>query len=335
MRLNAQDLDLPPELEHPHCIDEPMVLRLWLDRIKRKYQGSLYYVFEVGRGDYRDAGRGRLHAHIVAHRDDHPEHIPRDTERCKAVYNLFGLLVYHQKERPWSIEAESSYRAALALNGRPLKVRNYLRSAKRVEHTRRLVGLEDPTGFVTTLRAINSTAEDTTRRAAQQMSRTAGSLRFWARHETERAVEALSSFAADLKQQLPQGEDPIVAAFNRLAEAGIGEWVTLPVSEPSPPPPPTTTPAPGPVAPVAGSSEPVRRPSPPFRERVTTREAAAWIGCSARHIRRLCREKVLRGAEQFARAGHWSIPAVSLQAFVQHRRRGAHVRFGVPEPPAL
>lgn len=97
----------------------------------RLFQGPCFVVFERGSGDVYAPGAGRLHAHVVAHREDGPQHIPRDTERCKWVYDAPGLYRYLHKSDPATLEALIDYAAACALTGKPPRTRRHFSGASR------------------------------------------------------------------------------------------------------------------------------------------------------------------------------------------------------------
>ncbi len=138
VRLTPADVGLPPELAHPTGGYTPEVIAFWIKALGREFRGAFYAAFEVGQGDYKASGRGSLHPHVVAHRDDIPKHIRRDTRRCEPAYDLEGLLVYlHKPAESWNLEAETDYRAARRAGKLP-RTRVSRCSAKRLEITREL-----------------------------------------------------------------------------------------------------------------------------------------------------------------------------------------------------
>ena len=111
----ARDLKLNKALEHASGLTDAGTVSAIFEAIAATYQGPVYAVLEVGLGD--SEGRGRLHTHVIHHRDDGPAHIPRDTKRCERVYDPVGLYAYLAKEpEPWTLEAELDARAALVLS---------------------------------------------------------------------------------------------------------------------------------------------------------------------------------------------------------------------------
>lgn len=102
----------------------PDNLQAFHDAIARAFRGQFYAVAEVGEGS---AGRrGELHAHVYAHRDDGPAHIPRDTQRCKWVYDAYRLYFYLFKNpEPRNRAAEMDYAEARALYGSAPRTRRH------------------------------------------------------------------------------------------------------------------------------------------------------------------------------------------------------------------
>jgi hypothetical protein len=115
-----------------------------LDAVARAFNGPVFAVVEVGKGSAPGV-RGRLHVQLIAHRDDGPAHVPRDTKRCKPVYDIFGLYRYlHKPPEPGSLAAELDAAAArvLSSSGRLPNTRKHLLSAERLEWSRSLIDLE-------------------------------------------------------------------------------------------------------------------------------------------------------------------------------------------------
>ncbi len=118
--------------------------------LERTFSGPIYAVAEVGQGDFKTSGRGRLHIHVIAHKDDGPQHIPRDTERCKRVYDAPGLYRYLAKEpEHWSLEAELDHAATCVLSstGKPPRTRRHFLASHRLEqvaHCTNDLTLSDP-----------------------------------------------------------------------------------------------------------------------------------------------------------------------------------------------
>lgn len=104
-----------------------------LAAVARSFRGPVYAVAEVGKG--RPGRRGRLHVHVIAHRDDGPQHIRRDSQRCQPVYDVFGLYKYLAKPpEKFSLEAELDAAAARVLSpsGRLPNTRRHLVTAERL-----------------------------------------------------------------------------------------------------------------------------------------------------------------------------------------------------------
>ncbi len=125
--------DLDPNLsDDPSGLYRDTVSAL-LDAVARAFHGPAYAVAEVGKG--RPGCRGKLHVHVMAHRDDGPAHIKRDTQRCTAVYDVFGLYRYLAKppER-YSLEAELDATAArvMSRSGRLPNTRRHLLTPARL-----------------------------------------------------------------------------------------------------------------------------------------------------------------------------------------------------------
>ncbi len=104
-----------------------------LAAVARSFRGPLYVAAEVGKG--RPGRRGRLHCHVIAHRDDGPAHIPRDSQRCQPVYDVFGLYRYLSKP-PEQLSLEAQLDAAagrvLSPSGRLPNTRRHLLSPERL-----------------------------------------------------------------------------------------------------------------------------------------------------------------------------------------------------------
>jgi hypothetical protein len=76
-----------------------------------------------------------LHVHAIAHRDDGPAHVPRDSQRCTPVYDVFGLYRYLAKP-PESYSLEATLDAAsarvLSQSGRLPNTRRHLITPERL-----------------------------------------------------------------------------------------------------------------------------------------------------------------------------------------------------------
>ncbi len=105
-----------------------------LDRVARAFHGPAYAVAEVGKGS-APGRRGRLHCHVIAHRDDGPQHVPRGGERCKPVYDAPNLYRYLAKApEPYTLEAHLDHSAAevISATGRPPRPRRHFLGAQRL-----------------------------------------------------------------------------------------------------------------------------------------------------------------------------------------------------------
>ncbi len=105
-----------------------------LDSVARAFHGPVYAVAEVGKGS-APGRRGRLHCHVIAHRDDGPAHVRRDTARCKPVYDVFGLYKYLSKPpEPYNLAAELDAITARVMRapGRLPNTRRHFLSAERL-----------------------------------------------------------------------------------------------------------------------------------------------------------------------------------------------------------
>lgn len=131
--LRPGDLGLSSDLEQPSTLYHHADMQTIREAVASTFAGPVYYAVEVGEGEATER-RGRLHVHIVAHRDDGPPHIRRNSERHKPVSDLRGLLEYLGKppER-YSPEAETDHKAAVILSDhrRAPQTRGFLRSASR------------------------------------------------------------------------------------------------------------------------------------------------------------------------------------------------------------
>jgi hypothetical protein len=130
--LTPAHLDLPDSYSDPASLYDAASMAHLRRAVALTFSGPLLYVFEVGRGD--GSGRGLLHVHLIAHRDDGPADVLRDSERCKTVYDAPGLLTYLNKPpESYSPDAETDALAARVLSSarRLPQTRGYLRSAAR------------------------------------------------------------------------------------------------------------------------------------------------------------------------------------------------------------
>jgi hypothetical protein len=127
--------DLEPSLsDDPSGLYGDTVSAL-LAAVARAFHGPAYAVAEVGKGS-APGRRGRLHVHCIAHRDDGPAHVRRNTARCQPVYDVFGLYKYLAKApEPYSLAAELDATAARVMrpSGRLPNTRRHFLSADRLE----------------------------------------------------------------------------------------------------------------------------------------------------------------------------------------------------------
>ncbi len=138
---SAYHFTLTPSELDPNLDDNPTGLygdavSALLAAVARCFRGPVYAVAEVGKGH---AGRrGRLHVHVVGHRDDGPQHVRRNSKRCEPVYDVLGLYRYLNKPpEPWNPEAELDAAAARALrpSGRLPNTRRHLVTTERLAWT--------------------------------------------------------------------------------------------------------------------------------------------------------------------------------------------------------
>lgn len=135
--LTPRDLD-PKLSDDPSGLYDADVMTALFAAVARVFRGPVYAVVEVGRG--RPGRRGKLHAHVIAHRLDGPAHLDRDTQRCQWVYDPFNLYKYLAKPpEPDSLEAQLDAAAARVLSrgGRLPNTRRHLITAERLEWSRR------------------------------------------------------------------------------------------------------------------------------------------------------------------------------------------------------
>ncbi len=128
--LTPTDLDLSDRLEHPSNLYDAALDELF-DALERTFSGPCYAVAENGKGS-APGRRGRLHVHVIAHRADGPQHVRRDTERCKPVTDAPGLYRYLAKApEPYSLEAHLDLSAA-RVTGRPPRTRRHFLGPSRL-----------------------------------------------------------------------------------------------------------------------------------------------------------------------------------------------------------
>jgi hypothetical protein len=133
--------------DDPAGLYDRAVMTALFAAVARTFSGPVYAVAEVGKGSA--AGRrGRLHCHIVAHRDDGPAQLDRDTARCQPVYDVFGLYKYLAKcPEPRSLAAELDAAAGRVMSpsGRLPNTRRHFLSPARLAWSRSLIALEPNT----------------------------------------------------------------------------------------------------------------------------------------------------------------------------------------------
>jgi hypothetical protein len=131
--LTPADLNLSDHLEHPSGLYSHVALAEVFGALERTFSGPFYAVCEVGNGSA--TVRGYLHVHVIAHRGDGPQHIPRGGERCKPVTDAPGLYRYLAKApEPYSLEAHLDLSAAevLSTTGRPPRTRRHFLGPSRL-----------------------------------------------------------------------------------------------------------------------------------------------------------------------------------------------------------
>ncbi len=131
--LRPADLDasIPDD---PGGLYDAVVMTKLFTAVKNAFDGPVYGVVEVGKGS-APGRRGRLHVHIVAHRDDGPQNIKRNTGRCTAVYDVLGLYRYLAKPpESYSLDAALDAAAARVLSpsGRLPNTRRHMVTSERL-----------------------------------------------------------------------------------------------------------------------------------------------------------------------------------------------------------
>jgi hypothetical protein len=131
-RLKVSDLD-PSMNDHPSGRHDHATVAALSAAAARLFNGPFWLVLEAGHGDVYAPDGGCLHAHVVHHRNDGPLQLPRDTERCKWVYDAPGAWRYLHKSDPATLEALIDYTAACVLSptGKPPRTRRMFRSSAR------------------------------------------------------------------------------------------------------------------------------------------------------------------------------------------------------------
>lgn len=130
--LGVSDLD-PSISDHPSGLYDHATVAALSAAAACQFRGPCWLVLEAGRGDVYTPDGGRLHAHVIADREDGPQHITPDTERCKWVYDAPGAWRYLHKADPKTLDALIDYTAARVLSptGKTPRTRRTFRSAAR------------------------------------------------------------------------------------------------------------------------------------------------------------------------------------------------------------
>ncbi len=230
--LDVADLD-PSVSDHPSGLYDPATVNALFSAAARHFRGPFFMTLEVGRGDLDAPGRGRLHPHVIAHRDDGPQHIARDSERCKPVYDAVKLYGYLHKGEPYTLEALSDLTAARILYGKPPRVRRHFLDPARTawaashcsknptplqESPSRAAAGEHNALAIDRANVSPSTVADPSRRAAQ---RTGDGLRTRPGHleGTARAAPHPRSQPATANSEAPNTPDPAQRPARRAYEA--------------------------------------------------------------------------------------------------------------------
>jgi hypothetical protein len=131
--LTPADLGLPASYSDPSVLYDPVLLGYVFKALERAFSGPLFGACEVGTGTGPE--RGKLHVHAIAHRNDGPAHIKRDTVRCKPVYDAPGAYRYlHKPAEPYSLEAHLDHAAAKVVNpsGKAPRTRRHFLGPQRL-----------------------------------------------------------------------------------------------------------------------------------------------------------------------------------------------------------
>jgi hypothetical protein len=132
--LNYRDLGLEIGVSAASNLYEKAGVEAWRDVISSTFSGCAYYALEVSRGDYKAPKRGNIHAHIIAGSQDGVGLHFLNTEKCKPINNLEGLLTYLCKPpEPYSLDAVLDFKVSKLLNsdGKAPRTRGWLLSAER------------------------------------------------------------------------------------------------------------------------------------------------------------------------------------------------------------
>ncbi len=127
--LRVRELD-PDVSDDPSGRFDPAVVAALYAAAARLFRSPFFMVLEPGEG-------GRLHAHVIAHRHDGPEHIPRESQRCKWLFDVPGMYGYLHKHDPLTFADLNDYTFArvLAPNGRTPRTRRHFLGPERLAWT--------------------------------------------------------------------------------------------------------------------------------------------------------------------------------------------------------
>jgi hypothetical protein len=132
--LTAKDLGISKEQANPSGLYEPDTVQVWRGAIAQTFSGCAFYVLQSGLGDYKTPKRGHIHAHVLAASTDGLGERFKDTQKCKPVNDLEGLLRYlHKPSEPYSLEAVLDWQVSrLKSKGNEApRLRGWLTSQKR------------------------------------------------------------------------------------------------------------------------------------------------------------------------------------------------------------
>lgn len=131
--LTPADIRLSDHYSAPSVLYGPAELGDVFKALERAFAGPVYAVVEIGSGSGHE--RGHLHVHVIGHRDDGPKHVPRDSERCKHVYDAPNLYRYLAKaQERYSLEAHLDLCAVevISATGKPPRTRRHFLGPQRL-----------------------------------------------------------------------------------------------------------------------------------------------------------------------------------------------------------
>jgi hypothetical protein len=129
--LTPADIGLPASYSDPSVLYDGVRLGHVFKALEKAFSGPFFAVAEVGDGSNHE--RGRLHTHVIGHRNDGPPHIPRNSQRCKPVYDAPGSYRYLGKApEKWSLEAQLDFNAAKVVSGKPPHTRRHFLGPRRL-----------------------------------------------------------------------------------------------------------------------------------------------------------------------------------------------------------